>query len=334
MILLSLLALAGAAERTDAPPGLRGDVDVAYHGSILFGGLEESGEIYGRRRLQRHDIVVSGEFSPTDGLVIGIAVPTTASMVQTWTDARTITYDPALESGVFAVGDPLDDAARLEARGSQGVWLGVGALPYSEDLFGGHVTWRLDARYRTGSSKKNLWTESDGRRGAHMGGSAWALSAAFSTHRGPAEPFLHLGYLHEGEVLVDLGGDDLQTVHPSSEVGGGGGVSLRITDDGSSSAALELSLGFSYVGWGQLPSGVFLPDVLDASRGLVVVRGDHLLGRVGVAIDAIIATYVDLRVGAEARYRTPHRFEDVYLARTSGDTFEIAWTAALGGRFR
>jgi len=44
-----------AAEVTEMPPALRGDVGIGYAGTFGFGGIEEEGEVYAKTKLQRHD---------------------------------------------------------------------------------------------------------------------------------------------------------------------------------------------------------------------------------------------------------------------------------------
>ncbi len=90
-------------------------------------------------------------------------------------------------------------------------------------------------------------------------------------------------------------------------------------------------LGFGYRAWQDMPSGVYLPRVIDAARAIPVTSGDHLTARAGIGLVFDIQESVRGRTAIEGRYTTPYRLEHVYDARTTLDTFTIGWTVELTG---
>ncbi|MBN2799557.1 MAG: hypothetical protein JXX28_10455 [Deltaproteobacteria bacterium] len=345
MRLLSLLTLCSwsglslAATVTDLPPGLGGTIDVDYQGSLLFRSLEEAGEVVGRGKVSRHDLLMSAELAPIDGVALLLQFPTTPYWHQSWSAAQEMRYDPAVEGGTYLGGDVLSDPPSLTASGSEGMWLGVAGAPFSEAMYEKSlVSWRFEAATRLTAAKRTLWSEGLDGRGVSPGGHATRLTAAFSTRRGVSDPYLRVQWQREGAVeldLVDATGATLAsgvTVRPASRIEALGGAELRIADDGQGNRAVfDLFLGYGYHSWADVPSGIFLPDVLDLSAGKIVTQGEYLSGRAGFALDAVVYDYAHLRLGGEARGVSPHRLETAYPIYTGFDTVEAVWTVSVGG---
>jgi len=341
VLTLLLAATAQAAEVTDMPPALRGDVSLSYAGSIQAGSLDEDGGPYGRRRLERHDLALQVEFALAAGVAVRIALPYTPVLRQDFSGATEMTYDPVTASGTYTAEVPLDHALEVRARGMDGVWLGAAVTPFSEARNPRQqVTWRLDAAFRTASPEHSYWTVSGGKRGVSPGGLAWALGAAFSTETDFANPYLTMGWVREGAVTVDVVDDDGDTwasgleVRPASTVDVSAGVELVAHRDGDERVAVDLLVGFGYRTWEDVPSGLYLPSVLDASRSQLVTRGEHLVASTGLGLVYHVNQYAGVRLGAEVRYFQPHRLEHVYPVSTGLDTWEMSWSARVVGRVR
>src|SRR5687768_2412538 len=186
------------------PPAMRGDVEIAYDGGWLTGGLEEAGTVYGRQRGTRHDVTIGAEFAPIAGISARVAIPVTAAWSLSWTEPSSMQYDPVTGSGTYVGGAVIDEPPSLSGGGVQGVWIGAAIAPFSESYaLSQQVTWRVEAAFRTPSGN-TMWSADGGRRGAAPGGSAWLLSAAFSTNRGVAQPYLVFQTLLEGAVTIDV----------------------------------------------------------------------------------------------------------------------------------
>ena len=141
--------------------------------------------------------------------------------------------------------------------------------------------------------------------------------------RGPAEPYVTLGYTAEFPADVDvtnLDGTDggTITVVGSSAVDALVGSELIVhhDEDKHHRVAFDLSIGVGYRSPSERASGFWLPSVLPASQGIAVTRGEHFLVRGGVFLDVHITKWVGFRAGAEGMWLSPHTIEHLYPART------------------
>lgn len=328
------------------PPAMRGDIDIAYAGDFGFVGLEEGPDLVARGQLFRHDLLFGAEFAPIRGVAVNLAVPVTPSWSMSWSQARKMAYDPVANTGSYANGDVINDPPKLTASGSEGIWLGVAVAPFSESYGKGvlkqNVDWRLGAQVRTGSGN-TLWSAPDGHRGVAAGGGAWRLTAAFSTKRGFSCPYLGFDAVFEGKpVLIDVV-DEAGTawvtglpVDAASHVDVRGGVEITDTEivETGYRFVWDLYMGFGYTTWQDIPSGILLPSVLDASRTIAVTESDYVHGKVGMAAIVDFNKYVGMRIGVEGGYKMPHTVENVYPVRSSADSFNVVANVAVEGRIR
>lgn len=338
-----LPAPALAAEVTDMPPALRGDVNIDYVGSLYSGGVEEGGEEYARRRSARHDLRWGVEFAPADGFAVTLAADTTPYAGISWSSATSMGYDPVRETGTYTVGESIE-VPQIQGRGFNGLWLGAALQPFNESWKRNHqTTWRIDLAYRTGNKNATFWTEDgDGWRGAAPGGPAFRVVGAFSADNGSANPYVQGIFQHEGRVDVDVSDASGAIVAPGLSIRPGtdfdliGGIEVVGYHDAATEDrfAVDLRLGVGYRSFRLLPSGMYLPDVLDASKSLLITQSDRLVARGGMGFDGHIRKYVSLRVGADFVYDMPYRIEHVYEARTSGDAFTVEIGTRLNVRIR
>ncbi len=336
-----VVAVAFGAEVTEMPPKLRGDVDVLDSHRVATVGLVEDGVDVGRRLETRNDLRVSGEFSPVSGLAIRLAVPLSPSMSVSWADARQMAFDPITGSGTYGTAGPATGTTGFQAGGLTGVELGVALAPFSEQFRRpDRVTWRLDAGLRLPTSS-NLWTASDGRRGAGNGSLAVLLGAAFSTRRGLVDPYLAMNATLEQKKRVDVIDEagrswGEQTVKPASVADITGGVEIRMGEnkERATGSAFDLHVAFAYRSYGDQTSGVWLPTVLDASRGIVITQEDGLYGRAGFGFVFDVHKYFGFKLGFDGMYALPYTVEHVYRVTTS--PLSVAGTGwfALEGRIR
>ena len=208
--MLIWVACAFGAEVTDMPTELRGDLEIRYDGSTEFGFLEEGTEAFGKRRLLRHTVTYTGEFSPVEGLALVVAVPHTPFLRASYSEATQMIFEPVSGGGTYTFGDPLNKPPQFTGSGIEGVWLGAAFAPFSERYKRRQlVTWRIDLAYRT-ANKRSFYTagEGGGKRGAAPGGSAFKVGAAFSSNRGITNPYLDVEYIRENKVVLDVFDDD------------------------------------------------------------------------------------------------------------------------------
>lgn len=326
------------------PPELRGNASLNYSGSFEGGSLEENNEQVGKRRLTQHKINYRVEFAPVEGIALVLDLPHTPFIRYSFPEATEMIFEPVSEGGTYSFGETLQKPPDFYGSGIDGIWIGAAVAPFSESYDRNHqVTWRLDLAYRTASST-NIWTagETGDKRGAAPGGSALKVSAAFSRDSGIVVPFMKFELVRENKLSLDIHNEDgelvtsgLQVAPPSSIdlVGGLEVVTFEDAEDGSR-IAFEIFGGFGYRTWGDIPSGILLPSVLDTSRDIPVSVGDHLTLWAGTGFDYQIMEYVRLHTTVGGRYFTPHRLEHVYPVSTSLDTFGVDWSFGAEGRFR
>ena len=326
-MLLDLLPVAMAAEVTEMPAPMAVDVDLDWRGQWGFGTLTEAGEVAAKSKTTRQELALTPEFSPIAGVAVRLSVPYTPSWSMGWTDARKMTFDPGTGTGTTVGGAPID-AASVRGAGGNGIWLGAGLSPFNESFsLGQQSTWRLDAAVRLGTPR-SAWAEVDGKRGAGNGGAAWRLSAAFSTERGPSTPWMAFVATGEGAVTVaGTAGDGSATemrVKPASSVEWAAGIEVAGAENREKHTASRFTLdaAFGYSAWSDVPSGLFLPSVLDASRGLVVTRGETLYARGGLGLVLDVHANFGIRLGGGARYAMPFRVESPYQVEQGPGSFD------------
>jgi hypothetical protein len=347
-VLTALLATTPvrAAEVTDMPPKLRGDVRIDYLGALEHGDLREDDEAFGRRHANQHDVRYTLEFAPIDGLSVWFQVDTTLTAAVAFTDPHEMQYDPVTDTGTYQGSDALpgsDESYRRRGGGLNGLWIGVGAGPFAEAWGPAHqMTWRVDVGFRTPNPNNTFWTSSGQHRGASPGGSAFLLRGAWSQEDEPVDAYLVGKVLYEGRVTVDVTDDDGTTiasdvaVKPAAEVDATAGVELIAGRDQASGErfAFDLFCGFGYRSFAEVPSGVLLPQVLERSRGMAVARSAHVRGTAGLGLIYHLNKYFGARLAGTGTYVTPHRLEAVYPVRTGYDTVIVGIQASLEGRLR
>lgn len=358
-----------AADVTDMPEKMRGDLTIDYDSRFLSGSIEESvrqidGSLqqwgYGRRNEQEHTLMVRAEFAPLNIMALNIGFEQGLSRVNSFpTEAGwfcpegyacdgpiEMRYDPVYQRGTYIDSEYMnpDDVPRYAGKGLKGVWFGVAFQPFAERFARNHhVTWRVDIQGRTPNPNGSFWTVNEnGTRGAAQGGSAFRLAAAFSTDNGIANPYIQTIYTREGKVTLDyrdengtVWGTDLQ-VDPADTLETRAGVELVGVNDPSTGTrfAVDFYTALAYVTPEDIPSGLLLPDVLDQSKAFTVVHSDHVTALVGLGLDFHITKYTAWRMAVDGKYFTPHPLETVYGVRSDYDTFQLGVHGNLDIRFR
>lgn len=337
MFFLLLPQATFAAEVTRMPSALEGSAGIRYSGSAGFGGLVEAGERIADRRTVRHDVDFALELAPIDGVALTLGLSMTPGWSWKYPDARAMLLEPVEGGGSYAFGEVQADSPTVQGGGTNGIWLGLGVTPFSEAFEQNHkVTWRLDGSFRTGN-KKNRWTVIDGKRGAAPGGTALRLSGAFSRRGGPAEPYLRARWHKESKVttdVVDMDGVVWATgleLRPASTVDLLGGTEIIAAENGESVTTVDVFIGFGYRSWEDVPSGLLLPNVIDASKGIAVTHGETIQGIAGLGLNIQYTRNLRSSAGARFEYALPHTQEHVYDVATSPDSFGIGWYVSITG---
>ncbi|MCB9761570.1 MAG: hypothetical protein H6739_17130 [Alphaproteobacteria bacterium] len=344
LLSLSLLPTATAAEVTDLPPWLRGDVRVGYDLGLQVGTLNEiapgSSEVadVGRATREDHMLRLGGVFSAAPGAAVYFEVPIYFSSRLSFTDSYEMAYDPLAGRGSMVYGDPLNGTVSVQGSGAGGVWFGVRGTPFSEDLWenrGSRATWLIDLGFRT-PDKSNFYGigEGEGDRGGGNGASAFRLRNAFSTTKGVARPYIQGTWTRYGVVPVDLYDSEGALVTAGAEVQPGQrfdvltGVQVRAFENPNNDASFDFDfrLGYDYNAWANVPSGLYLPSVMSSTEGTLVSMGEYSTASGGLGLYWRFFKYLQLDLRADVAYVFPHKLEHPYPIYTGTDTLEIrAW---------
>lgn len=338
----TLIGVAQAAELTELAPALRGDVSVRYDLDAAHADLIEAEEDVGRRVIQAHTITWAGSFSPVDGAAVFLEMPHIAAERVRYPDAATMAFDPAADQGTMRGTSPIDDPAELRGSGVGGVWLGVRGTPLSEALWAGRgdrTTWMLEGAYRFGD-KTNLWTYGPrGTRGAGPGAPAFRLLTTVSTTKGDAEPYVRARWVRSSRINTDIVNAQDNVVatgielRPESTFDLSVGSELEVSRYGEDGArvALDFRGTLGYHTWQDIPSGIYLPDVLEASTGQVATQSERVTAAGQFGVNWRFHEYVQLNVAGEVGVHTPYRAEHFYPVSAGTG---VLWGVTTALRFR
>lgn len=341
---------ASAAEVTEIPNFLRGDVQVAYAPEVRFGSIVEGDQPVGRITTQDHVLNIGGSFGAAPGVALYFNMPLHLASSLAFTDVSSMVYDPLTGEGSMYCDPAADscngrvlDTSPIEGKGLGGVWLGVQGTPFSEAWpnSGMRATWLVDLGFRTADSS-NFYTVTDGQRGAGPGGSAFRLRSAFSTTKGVAQPYVVGTWLRQNgtpTTLYDRNGavtDAAAEVLPGSRMAVNFGAQVNSFTNSESGAELDFDfrMGFDYNSWQRVPSGLYLPSITGATDGEMVDKGEYSSAWVGLGMYWRMFEYLQLNIVADGAYVMPHLLEDPYPVSTGMDTVEVRGSAELKVRIR
>lgn len=344
MLLILAPTLAQAADPTELPPFLRGDVMVGYTYDRFAGGLTEVDYAddparvgVGERRIDAHRLHYGLQFSVAPGVAIYADLAHDASVMVTYADWHQMVYDPATGSGTYAASGVEEEATLADGGGLAGVWLGVRGTPFSSAFpkRPSPITWLLEGGIRTPSADSNYWvvvepsSKSLGMRGGGPGSFGLRLATAFSKKVGSGEPYIGAWYQYEAPVVVTLSEDDGTVICKKCEVDPADLFGVRF---GTEATLAENQSGaryffdihglFEYGSYGMMPTGLYLPDVIVEDAGTVQTAESLELGG-GLGLGLRPFQYLQFKLHGEARYHFPQRIEAPYPVYTSGDSYHL-----------
>ncbi|MFN7145242.1 MAG: hypothetical protein ACK4YP_15825 [Myxococcota bacterium] len=347
LLLGSLLPLASAAVVTEIPPFLRGDIQVSYAYEQLGGTLIErtGGESLevGNRTLYDHSLTYGLVFSVAPGAAVFAELPHHLASAVHYGALAHMVYDPGTGSGTYQGTEAGTPGAYATGSGLGGIWLGVRGTPFSEAFpkRNSRATWLLEGAIRT-ADDTNFWTvDAEGNRGAGPGGTAARVHTAFSTTFGNSAPYVSGTYVGEGKRTVQVvqpdGTDGAEfEIDPANRGNVRIGVELVAGRNPASGSlfVFDMHLGVAYASHAQLPSGFFLPHVLEASEGGPVLQSEQLEGGAGLAVHWRPFENMQIGLFGDLGYHLPQRIEYPYPVYTGGDTIRVTAGSSLGVRFR
>lgn len=337
-------AVAQGAELTEMPPALRGDLGLRFDTHTQHDRLAEGDEIVGRRQISTTALTIGGQFSVIDGAGLFFDIPRYTDRTR-YSEANLMAFDPLNDSGTMTGTSALDaDSLGLSGKGFGGTWIGLSGAPLHEALFadrGDMISWKIDAAYRF-ADKTPFWTYSTEKqlRGAGPGASAFRLRTAASTTHRNTQPYIAADLIRTRAQeldIVDESGDTLISgaqVTPSSSADVSTGAEVFVWRDAEtrSQISLDFRTSFGYRSFQTLPSGLYLPSVLDASRTVLSQMQEQTYLDLGFGVNSRIYDYAQLNVGAEVGTVSPHRIEHLYSIATAPGS--LAWQLHVELRFR
>lgn len=332
MTLLILASQAAwSAEATEIAPWLRGDVDFGYTMNAESARLLEGDTQVGKRKIAENLVTIGGNFTFAPGAALFFEVPWYAGTKVSYADATDMAIDPTTDSGTMVDTDVLDPQPEVYGQGAGGAWLGLRGTPFSETLFadrGDKVTWLVEVGYRF-QDKSSFWTsDSAGQRGAGPGAAAFRLATAFSTTIKWNQPYVELSMTRTVpmRVIDDTGLQADQIIQPSSSYDLVAGTEIVAVSRESSGArfAIDLRSGFGVRSWQDIPSGTYLPSVLDVSSTLTATESEHTYVNGGLELKYRVMEWVQLDLGAGVGTIMPHQVEHFYPVSTGMGT--LTWS--------
>lgn len=339
-LLLLLPSLANAAEVTELAPQYRGDLGFRYDSFTQYDRLYEDGEQVGKRQLSSSQLTLAGAFSFIDGAGLFFEIPRLSDRIS-YSEANSMAFDPNSDSGTMLGTDALSGTLGLEGAGFGGSWIGLRGTPIHEDLFahrGDRSSWLFEAGYRF-ADKTHLWAVDGGQRGAGAGASAYRLHGAFSTTHRASRPYLTATFLQSGRLSTDVT-NETGTIISNAEISPASRMDLKtgtevfvwVDDASSSQLSLDFSASFGYRSWQTIPSGTYLPSILDASQSVLILESETTSLDLGFGINARIMEYAQLNIGGEIGTISPQRIEHLYSIETAPGTLD--WQLHVEARFR
>ena len=139
-----------AAEVTELPPRVRGDVSIDYRYDREHSFLYEDTESVGSAVAEDHVLVYAATFAVWDGIAAWVKVPQYASQQIDYAVTHVMAFDPNEETGTMAGTDADPAPPTISGAGPGGAWIGLKGTPFSQVLFprrGDRATMLLDLGY-------------------------------------------------------------------------------------------------------------------------------------------------------------------------------------------
>ena len=340
---LPIGTLTHAAEVTDIPK--RGGLyaSIGYDGNAYRGEMEEDGVRIGERLESVHELELATEYGVAKGFTLGASLRYAPANRFSFPDVRPMRFDPATLKGTYLVGEPPSEPLSYDMSGLSGACFGFQLQPslWTPNPRATATVWLVGASFQLPSPNNNLWTHTEGQRGTGPGNMVTRLEGSLSKRRGISDAYMQVRAELGAPVTMDIVDADGQTLSTKADIQPPRSVSTRtgLEFDLWGTAlqtlgTLDVSLVAAYTTWGDIGSGVYLPEVLPASRGVVVTRSESL--RVGGQLGGHLYDASGWTVHAHGgwTWETPYRPEHVYPdIRMTTKNANIHWSLTLERRF-
>jgi len=323
LTLIAFTSLASAADVTDMPSNLRGDVSFSYEYSQQWSKLMEASETVGEVAEASGIINLEGEFSVYNSISLTFALPMWVNHSISWANPRTMAWDPIEDSGSMLYGTPIEDGVEPHSgSGLGGASFGLRVSPVSEAR-GAKASWVIGLSQQL-RDNSNIFTGSGEEAGAGYGAGATSITNAFSTTFGNSNPYIELRWDRRGLHTAD--GIDTETGEAGSvELASGNsasfvsGVEFITTSSANNQSWFRTDIwgGARYNAWSEVPSGTYLPNVLGSTEDSTVVSGEYIEYSLGLGGHWRVLPTMQIDLSLELGTNSPIQLESAYPIYTS-----------------
>lgn len=330
LLLLAPLSAATAADISEQPEFLKGDVGLVYAFQGTNYGLSESAESVGTVTSQAHQMGLRAEFGVAPGTSAFLHLSGSPSTRIGYEDPRTMGWNPKEDEGSLLNGLPIEDGLDpYSGGGFEGVWLGVRGTPFAQDR-GARATWLIEGAIRTPDGS-NLYT----RDGSGDGSTALRLSNVFATSRGGSHPYIAATYTSTRPYSTEEMEEE-EVFDPSNSIDMVSGIEFDVWQDLSTGRhiSLEGRVFFGYNSPATIPSGLFLPSVLPGTENDPVTSAEY--SEFGVGFGAHWKPIAEMKVdfSLDLGWPTPHRIESSYPVYSAFNSRSIAAGLSISYLYR
>jgi hypothetical protein len=318
LTLIAFTSLASAANVTDMPSNLRGDVSLSYEYSQQWSELVEASEPVGGVNESSSQMTFEGEFAVHEWVSLTLSLPMWIGHDISWTDPRTMAWDPTEDVGSMRYGTAIEDGVEPRSgSGLGGASFGLRVSPISETR-GAKASWVMGLSQRL-KDDSNIFTGSSEELGGGQGAGATSITNAFSTTFGDSTPYIVVRWDRRGDhtasgIDPETGEASLINMSSGDSASFVSGIEFisKSFADGQGWFKTDVWGGARYNAWSEVPSGTYLPDVLAGTGGSTVVSSeyvDYTLG-LGGHWRALPTMQVDMSV--EFSVNSPIQLESAY----------------------
>ncbi len=371
-VLIATPAFAG--DRTSTPVWLRGDVQIGYDGDLGFGRLVDRTRAGGARvevarsSRQQHGLTLGGTFAAYHGIAVSLALPISLHDRRVWGAANDMRFDPDVGVPTMVDGSelPVDvlsaSASSRNHTGPGDLRFGARAIVFAQDgvphrTAPANLAVDLSIRVPTGGNHDKV--RGNGTAGPGRGGAGVSISLTASRRMQGVEPYVVLGFEHNGTYRQALTGADGNLVLPPPDPSDPSpdpegrwiidpaerftvrfGAELLAVEDlaKDTEVRLDVGAGLTYIGPDEISSGRLLPAPLDPTVGHLAVTAEHIVADVGIGLRIRPVGPIETRIDFGGAWHSPHSLERVgertYGAETAPDSFSVRWGVAVRARIR
>ena len=333
-------ALAGTF--TDAPGSLQGDIAVNHSFKMGTDSIYQEDKRVGNRTLNQNTTRLVMKMGLVDFMSMDVSLPMGSEKLA-FSNVYQMKYDPLTQTGSYLDTPQLDDMER-SGNGLQGAELALNFYPFHTKIYsnrGDAGNWQMGVVYRAGDKSNFFTVDEKGQRGSGIGASAFGIQTAFSNKNKQVEPYLVMKALRSNSFNADLRGDNgtlyasSANIRPANTVDIRGGTELYIKDDVALASYITLDLfgEYRYQSFQAIPSGVYLPSILESTQDTIITQTELVSIQGGVGTNVQINSLYAFRLSGQAGFASPQRIEHIYEVNTQG-TFQWGVFGEMRFRYR